>query len=170
MIFFNFFTHIIDAMIRTINSSDYLPIYNIGIDIFPKEEIPDFKKSLDNYIEDLSYVILNDVNIIGFIIVCNKHTTIKWKHLDKIDGCEIAFFGIKPSYQGQGLGKMLLNYTLDCIFKKVSICWLSVDIRNSSAIQMYCKYGFIKWTLISSPQIIITNYIMGLTKKRYNKK
>jgi ribosomal protein S18 acetylase RimI-like enzyme len=164
-----FFLAIIDAMIRTINSNDYSQIYQISIQIFPKEEYNDFTKSINNYIPELSYVILDEINVIGFILVCNKQTTVKWVHLDNIEGYEISFFGISPSYQGRGLGKLLLNYTLNNIFKKYSICWLSVDIKNTYAIQMYHNYGFIKWTLLSGPHII-TNYIMGLSRKRYNKK
>ena len=157
------------VLFRNIDLSDHTIIYNISIKLFPKEEMPDLIKCLYNVISELSYVVIDNNNIIGFILVCKKQTSVIWNYLDKIkNGYEISFFGILPSYQGKGIGSKLLHYTLKNIFQYSSICWLSVDIMNSSAIQMYTKIGFNKWTIIKCNTI--TNYVMELTKKRYYKK
>jgi ribosomal protein S18 acetylase RimI-like enzyme len=160
---------------RNINLSDYVSIFELGRKLFHKEEIPDLQKALSSFIPELSYVAFENTSsyIIGFTLVCKKQTTVIWKYLDDIkNGLELSFFGISPFFQGKGIGSKLLHHTLRSIFQSYPLCWLSVDIHNSSAIQMYQKFGFHKWIFISSlnyPHIIIPYYIMGLSSKRYSK-
>ena len=160
---------------RTIDFSDFSFICELGNKLFHKEEIPDLRKALSSFVPELSYVAFENASshIIGFTLVCKKQTTVIWKYLDAMpDGLEIAFFGISPFFQGKGIGSKLLHHTLHSIFKSYPLSWLSVDIHNSSAIQMYHKVGFRKWTFISqltSPHITIPNYIMGLSSKKYFK-
>lgn len=160
---------------RTIQSSDYSILFELGQKLFHKDEIPDLQKALSSFVPELSYVAFDNASsyIIGFTLVCKKQTTVIWKYFDAIPtGLEISFFCISPFFQGKGIGSKLLHHTLHSIFQSYPLCWLSVDIHNSSAIQMYYKFGFRKWTLISSinyPYITIPNYIMGLSSKRYYK-
>lgn len=160
---------------RTIHFSDFCFILELGKKLFHKEEIPDLEKALSSFVPELSYVAFENTSshIIGFTLVCKKQTTVIWKYLDDIsNGIEISFFGISPFFQGKGIGSKLLHHTLHSIFQSYPLCWLSVDIHNSSAIQMYHKFGFRQWTFISHltyPYITIPNYIMGLSSKRYHK-
>jgi ribosomal protein S18 acetylase RimI-like enzyme len=160
---------------RSIHSSDYSTILDLGKKLFHKEEIPDLQKALSSFVPELSYVAFENASshLIGFTLVCNKQTTVIWKYLDVMpNGLEIAFIGISPFFQGKGIGSKLLHHTLYSIFQSYPLCWLSVDIHNSSAIQMYQKFGFRKWTFISHltyPYISIPNYIMGLSSKKYLK-
>jgi RimJ/RimL family protein N-acetyltransferase len=160
---------------RSIQFSDHSVLFELGKKLFQKEEIPDLQNALSSFIPEFSYVAFHNVtsHIIGFTLVCKKQTTVIWKYFDVIpNGLEIAFFGISPFFQGKGIGSKLLHHTLQSIFQSYPLCWLSVDIHNSSAIQMYLKFGFHKWSFISQltyPYILIPNYIMGLSSKRYYK-
>lgn len=160
---------------RSIHFSDYSTILELGKKLFHKEEIPDLQKALFSFVPELSYVAYENASshLIGFTLVCKKQTTVIWKYFDVMpDGLEIAFIGISPFFQGKGIGSKLLHHTLYSIFQSYPLCWLSVDIHNSSAIQMYHKFGFRKWTFISQltyPYIVIPNYIMGLSSQKYFK-
>lgn len=160
---------------RTIEFSDFVFILELGKKLFHKEEIPDLQKALSSFVPELSYVAFENTSshIIGFTLVCKKQTTVIWKYLDDIScGLELSFFGISPFFQGKGIGSKLLHHTLCSIFQSYPLCWLSVDIHNSSAIQMYYKFGFRQWTFIPysiSSCILIPHYIMGLSSKRYHK-
>lgn len=55
---------------------------------------------------------------------------------------QITNFYIHPEFQGQGLGKMLLEYALNIFKQKVEIITLEVRVSNARAKKMYESYGF----------------------------
>ncbi|MFS1704668.1 ribosomal protein S18-alanine N-acetyltransferase [Alteromonas sp. AMM-1] len=60
--------------------------------------------------------------------------------LDEATLMEIA---VAPEAQGQGLGKAMLNATLEhCKTKGMHTCWLEVRASNQRAIQLYTSHGF----------------------------
>jgi ribosomal protein S18 acetylase RimI-like enzyme len=156
-------------MIRNMNEDDNEKVFKLGLTLFREEdEIPYFKKAIETYIKDLSYVVIDSEAIIGFILVCKKITKIYKDFIKNIPNCyELSFFGIDPKYQGKGYGSQCLRLTLSSIYKSCNKfnCWLIVDQNNYSAIKMYRKYGFRIWCSIDNNDII-PSYIMGLSHKR----
>lgn len=60
------------------------------------------------------------------------------------DNAEIVNYFVLRRYQGQGFGKMLLEFALDlCRLSGVGLISLEVRIDNERAINLYTKYGFV---------------------------
>lgn len=156
--------------IRKLRLSDKQFVFTLGCSIFREEdEIPLLQKALSLYIDNLSYVAVEDKKIIGFTLVCIKQTNVYFNFMTTIPYCyELAFLGISPSCQGRGLGSRLLKESIIAIFQesKHFTCWLLVDKSNIPAITMYKKYGFKQWVETATQ---IPGYIMGLSYRRYNK-
>ena len=65
-----------------------------------------------------------------------------------LDEAEIYQIGIKDSYQGQNIGKHLLEFSLNILKEmKTKKVYLEVRNNNNKAINLYQKVGFIKYGL-----------------------
>jgi ribosomal protein S18 acetylase RimI-like enzyme len=159
-------------IIRNVRISDIRSILSLGHKIFREgDEIPLLKKAIQLYVPSLSFVAVDDNNIIGFTLVCKHMTNVYYSFLTKIPNCyELAFLGISPDTQGRGLGTRLLKETLKAIFQKSNrfTCWLLVDIINQGAIKLYEKTGFRRWIQTTKDMTPLPGYIMGLSHRRYN--
>lgn len=146
-------------------------VLELGKLLFREEDdVPLLQKALKTYVKELSYVILYNNKIIGFIIVCKEITKEYDKFITKIPNCyELSFFGIHPDYQGKGLGSQCFSITLSSIYKLCNKfnCWLIVDIDNFNAIKLYKKFGFRHWKIIKHDKY--PSYIMGLNYKTWIK-
>jgi ribosomal protein S18 acetylase RimI-like enzyme len=157
--------------IRNLKESDKDHIFEVGAKIFREEdEIPILKKALSQCIPSLSFVAVEDKNVVGFTLVCRKMTNVYYSFMSKIPDCfELAFLGISPSHQGRGLGTRLLKETLLAIFQTSAqfTCWLLVDTVNVSAIKLYERLGFRRWAETTPDMVPYPGYIMGLSYRRY---
>jgi ribosomal protein S18 acetylase RimI-like enzyme len=156
-------------LVRKTKKTDEQEILELGHEIFrEKDEIPLLRKALDQYVSDLSYVAVENNQIIGFTLVCQKMTYTYYDFMTMIPNCyELAFLGISPKNQGKGLGTRLLKETLLAIFQRSAqfTCWLLVDTINTAAINLYEKFGFRRWIEVKTTTIPC--YIMGLSYRRY---
>lgn len=60
-----------------------------------------------------------------------------------LDEAHVTTIGIRPDYQGRGLGELLfLNLVEETIRRQASWLTLEVRVSNYSAQQLYRKYGF----------------------------
>ncbi|MHA1292173.1 MAG: GNAT family N-acetyltransferase [Promethearchaeota archaeon] len=73
--------------------------------------------------------------IIGFIIVVK----------DQANRANIVSILIKPSYQHQGYGEILIKKTIEIIrgYEEINSIILNVGIKNYNAIKLYKKFNFI---------------------------
>jgi ribosomal protein S18 acetylase RimI-like enzyme len=158
--------------LRNIRTFDKKHIFELGKTLFrEKDEIPDLQKALLFCVPELSYVAVEDKQIIGFTLVCKKLTTVFCHFLNTIpNGYELSFFGISPAKQGRGIGSRLIKQTLLSIsqLSPLFTCWLSVNTDNLSAIKMYQKLGFRYWTHTTDDIAVVPGYIMGLSHRRYH--
>jgi ribosomal protein S18 acetylase RimI-like enzyme len=158
-------------MIRTLRRSDKPAIRKLGGHIFrEKDEIPLLQKALRTCISSLSYVIIEEGELIGFTLVGTMPTQVYFPFLATLpNGYELAFLGISPQCQGRGLGTRLLKETLNAIFQrsKQFICWLICDIANVGAMKLYQKWGFRTWKETTEFPLEERGYIMGLHHRRY---
>ena len=66
-----------------------------------------------------------------------------------LDECEIYTIAVKEKNQGQGIGKVMMDYIITfCKEHKVSVVTLEVREYNFSAMHLYLNYGFKKITRI----------------------
>ncbi|CAM3587682.1 GNAT family N-acetyltransferase [Erysipelothrix urinaevulpis] len=88
------------------------------------------------YTADLSFGIVENDHLVGFVI--NGTDTSKPAQVYDIST------GIIPAYQGQGLGRVLLKYTVDSL-KKSNFNDYSLEVitSNTQAIKSYSSLGFI---------------------------
>ncbi len=99
--------------------------------------------SEENFLLDLkgkwkySKIALDEENLIGFWIVS---TTIPYNiHTHRV--------GIKPNYQGKGIGKVMFKAVIEGISESsdpIDNMTLEVNKQNENAINFYEKLGFIK--------------------------
>lgn len=157
--------------LRHVRNRDKEHIFELGKILFREEdEIPLLQKALLHYIPSLSYVAVDNNNIIGFTLVCATPTNVYYEFMDRIPhGYELAFLGISPQYQGRGLGTRLLKETLSTLFRTSQqfTCWLLVDLANVSAIKLYHKWGFRRWKDTQPEKALVAGWIMGLSHRRY---
>jgi ribosomal protein S18 acetylase RimI-like enzyme len=160
--------------VRNLKNYDKDKIFELGRKIFREsDEIPLLQKALYLCTPELSFVVIEDKNIVGFTLVCQKMTNVYYNFLSKIPNCyELAFLGISPQYQGCGLGTRLLKETLIAIFQTSNqfTCWLLVDIDNIGAIGLYEKFGFRHWMETTKEMTYMPGYIMGVSYRRFLKK
>ncbi len=96
---------------------------------YAKELVGKIKKS-----KDLYFIVVQKNKIVGYSMLRG------WD-----EGYNIPSFGIciHPEYQGQGLGKLLTDYTLNkAKEKKADKVMLKVYKNNKKAHQLYEKIGF----------------------------
>ena len=161
-------------ILRSLKLCDKDKVFELGKKIFREEdEIPLLQKALYLCVPELSFVAVEDKNIIGFTLVCTKMTNVYYGFLGKIPNCyELAFLGISPKCQGRGLGTRLLKETLLAIFQTSNqfTCWLLVDIDNLGAQGLYEKIGFRRWIQTSPDITPVPGYIMGISYRRFIKR
>nr|WP_156805746.1 N-acetyltransferase [Streptococcus sp. S784/96/1] len=159
-------------------------VMTVGIKPVAKEEVPilqelamkTFRETFeDNYTEEqlqtffanqydkavLSAELDHSETEIDFLMVNNEpvgYLKVNWgnaqteRKLD--DAFEIQRIYILKAYQGQGFGKMLLDYALEVAQDMdKSWVWLGVWEHNTQAQGFYAKYGFEKF---SEHQFIIS--------------
>lgn len=157
--------------VRKMIVSDKLAIEILGRSLFREvDEIPLLHKALSLCVPELSCVIEEGQELLGFTLVCKKMTNVYYSFMGNIPNCyELAFIGISPKCQGRGFGSRLLKETLMGIFQQTNefTCWLIVDVINISAIRLYEKLGFRRWIQTTSDMTLIPGYIMGLSHRRY---
>jgi ribosomal-protein-alanine N-acetyltransferase len=62
-------------------------------------------------------------------------------HARALEG-EVHTIGVDPRWQGQGIGKLLLEALLKCADEAGAPVFLEVRTDNTTAIRLYEKYGF----------------------------
>ncbi|MDC8831652.1 ribosomal protein S18-alanine N-acetyltransferase [Alteromonas gilva] len=78
------------------------------------------------------WLVISDDVILGYAILLIV--------LDEVTVMDIA---IAPEYQGQGVGKQLLQHVLcHCRHQQHRVCFLEVRESNQAAIHVYTKAGF----------------------------
>jgi ribosomal protein S18 acetylase RimI-like enzyme len=111
-------------------------IKQIGKIIFNNKDYALLEGALVNCSIELSRVLVDTADssiVLGFILLkyTSAYTSIY----------EISFLGISPSYQGRGAGSQLLRYVENTI-PDSAYCWLLVNQDNTSAQNLYSKFGF----------------------------
>jgi ribosomal protein S18 acetylase RimI-like enzyme len=111
-------------------------IQQIGSTIFNKTDYALLEQSLETCSVTLSRVLVDSETdeVLGFILL--KYTDLY------IPLYEISFLGISPNYQGRGAGSLLLRYVESVISPTSAPCWLLVNQDNTSAQNLYSKFGF----------------------------
>lgn len=129
--------------IRKANNDEYEVLgevhYESWYDTYKDKMCDDFlsynnkRKLVTNFKPKISNTIVAEVDkkIVGFLY---------YKTIDKVE-LEIHELYILKEYQGQGLGKKLINYLLE-LNKNISKVFLWVLEKNVPAIYFYKKYGF----------------------------
>jgi ribosomal protein S18 acetylase RimI-like enzyme len=130
----------------------YTEILNLATQLFCKEDHPAIRKALRDCLVHLTKIYVVDGSVQAFAIVCS----------DKANIATIAFCGVSPLLQGQGIGSKLLKETISGIFHAgFTSCQLIVDDWNLGARKLYEKLGFIPIGPIREDHTIGT--IMQLT-------
>jgi ribosomal protein S18 acetylase RimI-like enzyme len=157
--------------VRKLMLQDKEKVLELGARCFREEdEMPLLRRALTLCVPELSFLAVDDAEIIGFTLTCKKMTNVYYKFMATIPNCyELAFLGVSPTCQGRGLGTRLLKETLLAIFQRSVqfTCWLLVDQDNIGAVKLYEKFGFRVWaktTILITP---VPGYIMGLSYRRY---
>ena len=111
-------------------------ICTIGAAIFNANDYALLEKSLQESSCGLSHVLVADDtphHVLGFALVKQRDTA--------VHTYELSFLGISPSYQGCGAGSQLLR-ALETMLPQGASCWLLVNQDNTSAQNLYSKFGF----------------------------
>ncbi|QVK18007.1 GNAT family N-acetyltransferase [Mycoplasmatota bacterium] len=129
--------------IRKANKDEYEVLgevhYESWYDTYKDKMCDDFlsynniSKLVNDFIPKISNTIVVEVDkkIVGFLY---------YRKIDKV-GLEVHELYILKEFQGQGLGKKLINYLLE-LNKNISDVILWVLEKNEPAIYFYKKYGF----------------------------
>jgi ribosomal protein S18 acetylase RimI-like enzyme len=159
------------VLVRNLKQCDKKNILELGYKIFREEdEIPLLQKAIKLYVPELSFIAVEDKEILGFTLVCKKMTNVYYNFLEKIPNCyELAFLGVDTKCQGRGLGTRLLKETLLAIFQTSNqfTTWLLVDVDNIGAIKLYEKIGFRRWVETTTEVTPTPGYIMGISYRRF---
>ena len=89
-----------------------------------------FSDSIDSH---NGFVLLRGRKIIGYIF---------YNHV--LDQAELLNIAIRPSFQGEGHGRYLLDLCVDILKGSASQLYLEVRASNFSAIELYRNKGFIQ--------------------------
>lgn len=105
--------------LRLENEKDYFEVENLTREAFWDVYRPGCSEHLvlnklrqaDSFIKDLDYVLIEDGKIVGNIVYTKMFTGTERKMSDEV----IAFgpISVHPDFQKKGLGKKLIEYTLD---------------------------------------------------------
>jgi GNAT superfamily N-acetyltransferase len=128
-----------------------------------------FKRFKPRSIANLNALRLSDPN--GCFIVTDEQNIVGYNYSKKI-GCEgyIGPLGIIPDYQNKGLGKALIQKSIQYLRKECKVIGLEVLPENGNIIGLYQKRGFIPGFpsyLFNFPNIIRieTNNMKDITVK-----
>ena len=89
------------------------------------------------------YFVYKENNLVGYLKlnIGNAQT----EQLD-LEGMELERIYVLDEYQGQQIGKQMLDKTISLARKEqVEFLWLGVWEENKKAIRFYKRYGFIKF-------------------------
>lgn len=110
------------------------------LDPFIPDNVANHVKSrwVDNYFSgirgDFLYVAESSGEIVGFLaVIVNKKVDFVTATIDLI--------GVHPSFQRQGIGRVLISNLITCI-KRFDEITVGTQIANISSIQFYLKLGF----------------------------
>ena len=123
-------------MSTVINFNTFLhskQVLQIGRQIFNTNDVSLLEKALKECSPEFSRVFILNDRIQGFAIVKQRSST--------VDTYELAFLGIHPESQGQGAGSRLLR-SFQTALPTDSSAWLLVNQDNTSAQNLYSKFGF----------------------------
>lgn len=123
------------AVIPIEHATHLTQICSIGAAIFNANDYALLEKSLQESSRGLSRVLVDDTcaKVLGFALVKQRDTA--------VHTYELSFLGISPSYQGRGAGSQLLR-SLETMLPQGASCWLLVNQDNTSAQNLYSKFGF----------------------------
>lgn len=94
--------------------------------------------------EALEKIITNS-NVIIYVMYYQGHPAgYSELHRENQDSVELAYFGLIPKFRGKGLGKHLLNYTIEKAFKYYPRrLWLhTCNLDHPHAMNNYLRRGF----------------------------
>ena len=82
-----------------------------------------------------------DKNALVGMVICRGGRHKRAEHIATVD-----FLGVSPSYQGRGLGKVLMKKLINWTKRRTSICRLQLVVYadNKKALSLYRKLGFKK--------------------------
>ena len=119
-------------IVRKAIPKDLRSIFLIEQVVFSKEHwtIEMIADELEDIPEKITWVIEQSQNILGYCMVRLFNNEVN-----------IINMAITPSFQGKGLGRLLLGHILNQIPSKSSV-FLEVKQGNLSAINLYLSFGF----------------------------
>lgn len=84
--------------------------------------------------------------------------------LPSLIGLELAFLGINPDYQGQGIGSALLRKVKDLNY---TYTWLECAYTNYGAEKLYRRNGFETWRVMGTRDE--KGYVLGFSRLRHER-
>ena len=135
--------------LRPENEKDYFEVENLTREAFWDVYRPGCSEHLvlnklrqaDSFIKDLDYVLIEDGKIVGNIVYTKMFTGTERKMSDEV----IAFgpISVHPDFQRKGLGKKLIEYTLDkakCLGYKAVLITGDNNYYNPLGFESACRY------------------------------
>lgn len=135
--------------LRLENEKDYFEVENLTREAFWDVYRPGCSEHLvlnklrqaDSFIKDLDYVLIEDGKIVGNIVYTKTFTGSERKMSDEV----IAFgpISVHPDFQKKGLGKKLIEYTLDkakCLGYKAVLITGDNNYYNPLGFESACRY------------------------------
>lgn len=113
----------------------YRKEYNYGIDfeIYIASGLFEFYQHYDLK-KDRVWICEHHDKIIGFLLLMHR----------KNNSAQLRYFLIEPEYRGVGLGKKLMELSLDFFYKSnYQSCYLWTTDELGAAASLYRRYGFI---------------------------
>ncbi|QNO13826.1 GNAT family N-acetyltransferase [Alkalicella caledoniensis] len=130
-----------DFIFRKMKESDWQGIYDVELSAFGGGFSKYFVKMAPIFFGINSFVVEYQTKIVGYSlgVIPNGQLEEGW----------IMSAGIEPKHQGKGLGKKLLNMTIDALKKNgAKRILLTVSPDNQVAKSTYEKRGFKEFTFI----------------------
>lgn len=126
--------------------SRFLLDTNFGTDNFKKLYKIWVDNSLNKKFADAVLVFLKDTEIAGFVT-----------YKSQVDFAQIGLIAVSPKFQGQGIGKKLLQFVENLLIERnIFELKIPTQLENEAACNFYKKLGY---------QIIETTHIMHYWKK-----
>lgn len=135
--------------LRLENEKDYFEVENLTREAFwdvyrpgcSEHLVLDKLRQADSFIKDLDYVLIEDGKIVGNIVYTKMFTGTERKMSDEV----IAFgpISVHPDFQRKGLGKKLIEYTLDkakCLGYKAVLITGDNNYYNPLGFESACRY------------------------------
>lgn len=113
----------------------YRKEYNYGIhfEIYIANGLQEFYQHYDPK-KDCVWICEHDEKIIGFLLLMHR----------KNNSAQLRFFLIDPEYRGIGLGKKLMELSIDFFYKSnYQSCYLWTTDELAAAAAIYKRHGFI---------------------------